>query len=77
MSAHDEGTEGSSSMSCPSSVDPHIYVLSKAICSSMENSTELLSATMQRNVLVMVNTIREGFAARPSIEGSCDILSKK
>ena len=25
----------------------------------------------------MANTIREGFAARPSIEGSCDTLSKK
>ena len=77
MSAHDEGTEGSSSMSRPSSVDPNIYVLSEAIRSSMENSMELLSATMQRNALVMANTIREGFAARPSIEGSHNTLSKK
>ena len=77
MSTHDEGTEGSSSMSRPSSVDPNIYVLSEAIRSSMENSMELLSATMQRNALVMANTIREGFAARPSIEGSRHILSKK
>ena len=38
---------------------------------------ELLSATMQRNALVMANTIREGFAARPSIGGSRDTLSKK
>ena len=77
MSAHDEGTEGSSSMSRPSSVDPNAYVLSEAIRSSMENSMELLSATMQRNALVMASTIREGFAARPSIEGSRDTLSKK
>ena len=77
MSAHDEGTEGSSSMSRPSSVDPNICVLSEAIRSSMENSMELLSATMQRNALVMANTIREGFAARPSIEGSRNTLSKK
>ena len=77
MSAHDEGTEVSSSMSRPSSIDPNIYVLSEDICASMENSMELLSATMQRNELVMANTIREGFAARPSIEGSCYTLSKK
>ena len=77
MSAHDEGTEGSSSMSRPSSVDPNIYVLLGAIRSSMENSMALLSATMLRNTLVMANTIREGFAARPSIEGSRDNLSKK
>ena len=38
---------------------------------------ELLSATMQRNALVMANTIQEGFAARPSIEGSRNTLSKK
>ena len=58
MSAYDEGTEGLSSMSRPSSVDPNIYVLtSEAIRSSMENSMELLSATMQRNALVMANTI--------------------
>ena len=77
MSAHDEGTEGSSSMSRPSSVDPNIYVLSEAIRSTMENSMELLSATMQRNVLVMTNTIQEVFAAHPSIEGSRNTLSKK
>ena len=75
MSAHDV-TEGSSSMSRPSSVDPNIYVLLEAIRSSMENSMELLSATMQRNALVMANTIREGFAACPSIEGSCNTFSK-
>ena len=77
MSAHNEGTEGSSSMSRPSLVDPNIYVLSEAICSSMENSMGLLSATMQRNALVMANTIREGFAAHPSIEGCRNTLSKK
>ena len=77
MSAHEEGTEGSSSMSWPSSVDPNIYVLSEAIHSSMENLMELLSSTMQKNVLVMASTIREGFAVRPSIEGSCNTLSKK
>ena len=38
---------------------------------------ELLSATMQRNALVMANTIREGFAAHPSIEGSRNTLSTK
>ena len=68
MSAHEEGTEGSSGMSRPSSVYPNIYVLSEAFHSSMENSMELLSATMQKNVLVMAYTIREGFAAHPSIE---------
>ena len=77
MSEHDEGTEGSSSMSRPSSVDPNIYVLSEAIRSSMDNLMELMSATMQRNALVMANTIREGFAACPSIEGSRNTLSKK
>ena len=74
MSAHEEGTEGSCSLSRPSSVDPNIYVLSEAIRSSMENSMELLSATMQKNALVMANTIREGFAARPSIERTRDTL---
>ena len=54
-------------MSRPSSVDPNIYVLSEAIRSSIENSMELLSATMQKNALVMANTIPEGFAARPSV----------
>ena len=77
MSAHEERTEGSSSMSQPSSVDPNIYVLSEAIHFSMENSMELLSATMQKNALVMANTIREVFAARPSIEGTHNTLSKK
>ena len=77
MSAHNEGSEGLSSMSRPSSVDPNIYVLSEAVRSSMENSMELLSATMQRNALVMTNTIWEGFAAHPSIEGSRNTLSKK
>ena len=77
MSAHKEGTEGSSSMSRPLSVDPNIYVLSEAIRSSMENSMELLSATMQKNVLVMANTIKEGFATHPSIEGTRNTLSKK
>ena len=77
MSAHDEGTAASSSMPRPSSIDPNIYVLSEAIRSSMENSMELLSATMQKNALVMANTIREGFAARPSIEGTRDTLYKK
>ena len=38
---------------------------------------ELLSATMQRNALVIANTIREGFAARPSIQASRDTLSIK
>ena len=38
---------------------------------------ELLSASMQKNVWVMANTILQGFAARPSIEGTRDILSKK
>ena len=38
---------------------------------------ELLSSTMQKNVLVMLNTIREGFAACPSIEGTRNTLSKK
>ena len=71
MSAHNEGTEGSSSMSRPSSVDPNIDVISEAIRSSIENSMELLSATMQRNALVMAKTIREGF------EGSRNTLSKK
>ena len=59
-----------------SKVNPNIYVLSEAIRSSMENSMELLSATMQRNPLVMANAIREGFAA-PSLEGSRDTFSKK
>ena len=77
MSAHDEGTEDSSSMSRHSSVDPNIYVLSEAIRSSMENSMELEPATMKRKALVMANIIREGFAAGPSIEGSRDTLSKK
>ena len=72
MSAHEEGTEGSSSMSRPSSVVPNIYVPSEAIRSSMENSMELLSAIMKKNALVMAATIREGFAARPSIEGTRD-----
>ena len=48
----------------PSLVDPNIFVLLAAISSSMENSMELLSATMQTNVLVMTNTIREGFVGR-------------
>ena len=77
MSAHDAGTEGSSSMSRPSSVDPNINVLSETIRSSMENSMELLSATKQRDALVMASTIRDGFVARPFIEGSCNTLSKK
>ena len=64
-------------MSPPSSVNPNIYVLVEAIRSSMENSMELLSSTMQRNALVMANTIREGFVARPSIEGSRITFSKK
>ena len=75
MSAH-EGTVGSSGMSRPLSVDPNIYVLLEAIRFSMENSMELLSATVQRNVLVMANTIWEGFEARPSIEGSRNTISK-
>ena len=79
MSAHEEGTEGSSGMSRPSSVDPNIYVLSEAIRSSMENSMELMSATMQKNAcldcfsllastnLQMDQMRREGFkAALPS-----------
>ena len=37
----------------------------------------LLSATMQQNALVMTNTIREGFAARPSLEGDPYTLTKK
>ena len=77
MSAHEEGTEGSSSMSRPSLIDPNIYVLSEAIRSSMENSMVLLSATMQENALVMGNTIWEGFAAHPSIEGTPNTRSKK
>ena len=67
MSAPQEGTEGSSRMSRPSSVDPNIYILYEAICSSMETSIELLSATMQKNKL----------AASPSIEGNATSLSKK
>ena len=60
------------------SVDQNIYVLSEAIHASMENSMEILSATLQKNVLVMADTIREGFAARPSIEGSPNTnLAKK
>ena len=39
---------------------------------------EIHSATLQKNALVMADTIREGFAARPSIEGSPNTnLSKK
>ena len=77
MSAREEGPESSSGMSRPSSVDPNIYVLLEAIYSSMENSMKLMSATRQKNALVMANTIREGFAARPSIEGTRNTLSKK
>ena len=43
----------------------------------MESSIKLLSSTMQKNPLVMANTIREGFAARPSIEGDPISLSNK
>ena len=64
-------------MSRPSSVDPNIDVLSEAIRSSMENSMELMSATMQKNALVMANTIREGFAAHPSVEGTPNTPFKK
>ena len=59
------------------SVDPNMYVLSEAIHSSMENSMALLSATMQQNALAMANTICEGFAARPSLEGDPHTLTKK
>ena len=43
----------------------------------MENSMALLSATMQQNALVMANTMHEGFAARPSLEGNPHTLTKK
>ena len=57
--------EGSAGIPCASpSVDPNIYVLSEAIRASMENSMEILSATLQKNVWVMADTIWEGFAAR-------------
>ena len=72
MSAHDEGTEGSSSTSRPSTFvgrSQHLYFIGNH--SFLHG--ELLSATTQRNALVMANTIREGFAARPSIEGARNI----
>ena len=70
MSAQQEMSEGSAGIPRGStSVDPNIYVLSEAIRAYMETSIELLSAALQKNVLVMANTIQEGFAARPSIEG--------
>ena len=54
-----------------SSVDPNIYVLSEAIRSSMESSMEILMTTMQKNALIMANTIRDGFAPGNSLaEGS-------
>ena len=68
--------DGSPGSSLPS-VEPNMYVLSEAIRSSMEKSIALLSATMQQNALVMANTIREGFAARPSLEGDPHTLTKK
>ena len=75
MSAQQEMSEGSAGIPRASpSVDPNIYILSEAIRASMENLMEILSATLQKNALV----IREGFAARPSIEVSPNInLSKK
>ena len=76
MSAPREVSEGSAGMFGPSSVAPDIYILSKAIRSSLESSMELLSTTMHKNALVMANTIQEGFATRPSIEGDPNTLSK-
>ena len=71
MSAQQEMPEGSAGIPRASpSVDPKIYVLSEAIRASMENSMEILSATLQKNTLVMADTMREGFASRPSTEGS-------
>ena len=71
MSAQQEMPEGSAGIPRASpSVDPNIYILSGAIRASMENSMEILSATLQKNALVMADNIREGFVARPSIEGS-------
>ena len=79
MSAQQEMPEGSAGIPRASpSVDPNIYVLLVAIRTSMETSMELLSATFQKNVLVMAGTEGEGFAACPSIEGSPNTnLSKK
>ena len=76
MSEQHDMPDGSPGSSRPS-VDPNMYVLSEAIRSSMENSMAFLSATMQQNALVMANTIREGFAARPSLEGDPHTLTKK
>ena len=76
MSEQHDMPDGSPGSPRPS-VDPNMYVLSEPICSSMENSMALLSATMQQNALVMANTIREGFAARPSLEGDPHTLTKK
>ena len=50
-----------------SSVDPNVYVLSEAIRSSMESSMEILATTIQKNPLIMENTIREGFASGHSL----------
>ena len=76
MSAQQEMPESSARAS--PSVDPNVYILSEAIRASMENSMEILSATLQKNALVMADTIREGFAAHPSIKGSPDTnFSKK
>ena len=50
-----------------SSVDPNIYILSEAIRSSMESSMEILATTMQKNTLIMANTIQEGFVSGNSL----------
>ena len=50
-----------------SSVDLNIYILSEAIRSSMESSMEILAMTMQKNALIMANTIQEGFASGNSL----------
>ena len=63
MSDRPEESEGSG----PSSADPIIYVLSKAIRSSMQRSMAMLAETLQQNNLLMANTIREGFVNRTSI----------
>ena len=76
MSEQHDMPDGSPGSSRPS-VDPNMYVLSEAIRSSMENFMALLSATMQKNALVMANTIREGFAACPSLEGDLRTFTKK
>ena len=61
MSAQQEMPEGSAGIPCASpSVDPNIYVLSEASRASMENSMEILSATLQKNVLVMATLYGKG-----------------